>query len=58
MEQAEQFLTRIYRTNPDFVFTVTRDFVRNCSTTVLILPDDLPSHPYAVAIMGRQLCPR
>ena len=28
MEQAEKFLTRMYRTNPDFVFTVTRDFVR------------------------------
>ena len=24
MEQAEKFLTRMYRTNPDFVFTVTR----------------------------------
>ena len=28
MEMAEKFLTRMYRTNPDFVFTVTRDFVR------------------------------
>jgi pimeloyl-ACP methyl ester carboxylesterase len=28
MEQAEKFLTRMYRTDPDFVFTVTRDFVR------------------------------
>ena len=27
MEQVEKFLTRMYRTNPDFVFTVTRDFV-------------------------------
>jgi len=32
MEQVEKFLTRMYRTNPDFVFTVTRDFVRNCRT--------------------------
>jgi hypothetical protein len=36
----------MYRTNPDFVFTVTRDFVRNCRTPVLILPDDIPAHPY------------
>ena len=41
----DQFLTRMYRTDPDFVFTVTRDFVRNCQTPVLILPDDVPSHP-------------
>ena len=35
MEQAEKFLTKMYRTNPDFVFTVTRDFVRQCQTPVL-----------------------
>src|SRR5450759_1958068 len=46
METAEKFLTRMYRTNPDFVFTVTRDFVRDCRTPLLILPDDVPSHPY------------
>ena len=32
MEMVDKFLTRMYRTNPDFVFTVTRDFVRNCQT--------------------------
>src|ERR1700687_2585169 len=45
MEMVDKFLTRMYRTNPDFVFTVTRDFVRNCQTPVLILPDDIPAHP-------------
>ena len=35
----------MYFDNPDFVFTVTRDFVRNCQTPVLILPDDIPAHP-------------
>ncbi len=50
METVDKFLTRMYRTNPDFVFTVTRDFVRNCQTPVLILPDDIPAHPYAVAM--------
>src|SRR6516165_409113 len=48
MEAIDKFLTRMYRTNPDFVFTVTRDFVRNCQTPVLILPDDVPAHPYAI----------
>ena len=43
MEMAEKFLTRMYRTDPDFVFTVTRDFVRQCQTPVLILPDDIPA---------------
>jgi len=58
MESVDKFLTKMYRTNPDFVFTVTRDFVRNCQTPVLILPDDIPSHPYAVAMEAAMLAPR
>jgi hypothetical protein len=26
----------------DFVYAVTRDFVRNCQTPILVLPDDVP----------------
>jgi pimeloyl-ACP methyl ester carboxylesterase len=58
METVDKFLTRMYRTDPDFVFTVTRDFVRNCQTPVLILPDDVPSHPYAVAMESAMLAPK
>src|SRR5215472_10845669 len=57
METVDKFLTRMYRTNPDFVFTVTRDFVRTCQTPVLILPDDIPAHPYAVAMEAAMLAP-
>ncbi len=57
MATVEKFLTRMYRTNPDFVFTVTRDFVRTCQTPVLILPDDIPAHPYAVAMEAAMLAP-
>ena len=57
METVDKFLTRMYRTNPDFVFTVTRDFVRNCQTPVLILPDDIPAHPYAIAMEAAMLAP-
>jgi pimeloyl-ACP methyl ester carboxylesterase len=58
METVDKFLTKMYRTNPDFVFTVTRDFVRNCQTPVLILPDDIPPHPYAVAMEAAMLAPK
>jgi len=58
MEMVDKFLTRMYRTDPDFVFTVTRDFVRNCQTPVLILPDDVPAHPYAVAMETAMLAPK
>ncbi|HEX4328930.1 MAG TPA: alpha/beta hydrolase [Burkholderiales bacterium] len=57
MEMVDRFLTKMYRTNPDFVFTVTRDFVRQCRTPVLILPDDIPPHPYAVAMEAAMLAP-
>src|SRR5260370_42705079 len=58
MEMVDNFLTKMYRTNPDFVFTVTRDFVSNCQTPVLILPDNIPSHPYAIAIEDAMLAPK
>jgi pimeloyl-ACP methyl ester carboxylesterase len=57
MDMVEKYLTKMYRTNPDFVFTVTRDFVRSCQTPVLILPDDIPAHPYAVAMESAMLAP-
>ena len=57
MEMVDRFLTRMYRTDPDFVWTVTRDFVRSCQTPVLVLPDDTPGHPYDVAIESAMLAP-
>ena len=57
LPMVDTFLTRMYRTNPDFVFTVTRDFVRACRTPIMILPDDVPAHPYAVAMESARLAP-
>ena len=57
MQTVDTFLTKMYRTNADFVFTVTRDFVRSCGTPVLILPDDIPAHPYAIAMEAAMLAP-
>jgi pimeloyl-ACP methyl ester carboxylesterase len=58
MEMVDRFITRMYRTNADFVFTVTRDFVRSCQTPILVLPDDVPAHPYAVAMETVMLAPK
>ena len=57
MEMVDAFLNQMYRSNPDFVFTVTRDFVRSCQTPILVLPDDVPAHPYAVAMEVAELAP-
>jgi hypothetical protein len=48
----------MYRANDDFVFTVSREFVRECQTPVLVLPDDIPAHPYAVAMESAMLAPQ
>jgi pimeloyl-ACP methyl ester carboxylesterase len=57
MAMVEAFLDKMYRASGDFVFTVSRDFVRACQTPVLILPDDIPPHPYAVAMEAAFLAP-
>jgi pimeloyl-ACP methyl ester carboxylesterase len=57
MQTTDQFVTRMFETNPDFVFTVTRDFVHSCQNPILVLPDDVPSHPYAVAMECAMLAP-
>jgi pimeloyl-ACP methyl ester carboxylesterase len=57
MQQAGAFLESMYRKNADFVFTVSRDFVRQCKTPILVLPDDVAAHPYAVAIESAHLAP-
>jgi pimeloyl-ACP methyl ester carboxylesterase len=58
MATVDAFLNKMYRANADFVFTVTRDFVRTCQTPTLVLPDDVPAHPYAVAMETVRLAPK
>ena len=58
MEMVSAFLAKMYRANADFVFTVSRDFVRACQTPILVLPDDIPPHPYAVAMELVMLAPK
>jgi pimeloyl-ACP methyl ester carboxylesterase len=59
MESVDRFLTRMYRgASADFVYTVSRDFVRSCQTPVLVMPDDSPPHPYVVAMESVMLAPK
>ncbi len=58
MAQVDAFLKNMYTgERADFVYTVSRDFVRNCQTPLLILPDDVPGHPYVVAMESAYLAP-
>jgi pimeloyl-ACP methyl ester carboxylesterase len=58
MAMVHDFLTNMYTKRADFVFTVTREFVRACQTPILVLPDDVPAHPYAVAMETVHLAPK
>jgi pimeloyl-ACP methyl ester carboxylesterase len=58
VQTADQFVTKMFETNPDFLFTVTRDFMRSCENPILVLPDDVPAHPYAVAMECAMLAPK
>lgn len=58
MAMIERFLHNMYRSPADFVFTVTRDFVRSCQTPILALPDDIPPHPFAISMEIVSLAPK
>lgn len=57
MDQVHAFLTSMYTNRADFVFTVSREFVRSLQTPLLIAPDDIPAHPYKVAMEVAGLAP-
>ena len=57
MDIVDAYLHNLYRVQPDFVYSVSRDFVRSCQTPMLVMPDDVPSHPYAVAMDVAKLAP-
>jgi pimeloyl-ACP methyl ester carboxylesterase len=58
METIEKYLRDLYRARPDFVYSVSRDFVRSCQTPMLVLPDDTEAHAYQVAIDVASLAPK
>jgi pimeloyl-ACP methyl ester carboxylesterase len=57
METVDAYLHNLYRVYPDFVYSVTREWVRTCPTPLLVMPDDVPAHPYAVAMEVAQIAP-
>ena len=57
MAQVHDFLTNMYTDSADFVFTVSRDFVRSLQTPLLIAPDNVPAHPYEAAMEVAEIAP-
>jgi pimeloyl-ACP methyl ester carboxylesterase len=57
METIEKYLHNLYRVQPDFVYSVTRDFAKSCQNPMLVLPDDVDAHPLAASVDVASLCP-
>jgi pimeloyl-ACP methyl ester carboxylesterase len=57
MDKVDAFLTNMYTDRADFVFTVSRDFVKSLQTPLLIAPDNVPAHPYEAAMEVAALAP-
>jgi len=53
----ERYFHNLYAAQPDFLYSVSRDFIRNCQTPILVLPDDVPSHPLQTSIDVASLAP-
>ena len=53
----DKFFHSLWRENPDFLYSVSRDFIKKCHTPILVLPDDTPSHPLQTSIDVASLAP-
>src|SRR5271169_1562776 len=47
----------LFRVRPDFVYSVSGDFVRSCRAARLVLPDDTPAHPHQTSFDVAALAP-
>jgi hypothetical protein len=57
MATIEAYLHNLFRVQPDFLYSVSRDFVRSCQTPMLVMPDDTPGHPLQTSIDVASLAP-
>jgi pimeloyl-ACP methyl ester carboxylesterase len=57
MGMVGHYLHNLYRVQPDFVYSVSRDFARSCQTPLLVLPDNTIAHPYQASVDIASLCP-
>jgi len=53
----DQYLHNLYRVTPDFLYSVSRGFIRNCETPMLVLPDETPAHPHQTSVDVASLAP-
>ena len=53
----DKYFHSLWHAQPDFLHSVSRDFIRGCRTPILVLPDDTSSHPLQTSIDVASLAP-
>jgi pimeloyl-ACP methyl ester carboxylesterase len=53
----DKYFHSLWREHPDFLYSVSREFIKHCRTPILVLPDDTPSHPLQTSIDVASLAP-
>lgn len=56
-DEIDKYLHNLYRANPDFLYSVSRETIRDCQTPILVLPDDTPAHPHQTSVDVASLAP-
>ena len=54
----DKYFHSLWHAQPDFLYSVPRDFIKNCRTPILVLPDDTASHPLRTSIDVASLAPK
>jgi pimeloyl-ACP methyl ester carboxylesterase len=57
MEMVDAYCHNLFRNPADFIYSVSRDFVRSCPTPMLVMPDDTPAHSLEVSMEVARLAP-
>jgi pimeloyl-ACP methyl ester carboxylesterase len=57
MEAIEKYQHSLWGEQPDFLYSVPREFIVGCETPILVLPDDTSSHPLQTSIDVASLAP-
>jgi pimeloyl-ACP methyl ester carboxylesterase len=56
-ETIDRYFHSLWHVQPDFLYSVPRDFIASCRKPMLVLPDDTPSHPLQTSIDVASLAP-
>jgi hypothetical protein len=54
----EAYLHNLCHARPDFVYSVSREFVRGCQTPMLVMSDDALAYAYQTSVDVAALAPR